>query len=269
MKRLHLIELQDLGWFPSSWRDMLTDYMNYGNSLTNPYESVIPRVRELLDRLGCEDVLDLCSGGSGAWTQIHQKLDTPAGSPRKVMLSDKFPSESAQERVRRAGIPSLTFLATPVDALAVEGVSSCFRTLFSSFHHFRPERAREILADAVRSNVGIGVFETTERSIQGVLANVAAPLVMLVVTPWIRPFSWKRLLWTYLLPAMPLCILWDGVISSLRTYTVSELKDMAESLDTSGYEWEIGHFGKAGVKGTYLLGYQPNGPTFSRRRNDE
>ena len=34
-----------------------------------------------------------------------------------------------------------------------------FRTLFSSFHHFRPEQARAILANAMEKKQAIAVFE--------------------------------------------------------------------------------------------------------------
>src|SRR5450759_4223616 len=42
-------------------------------------------------------------------------------------------------------------------------------------------------------------------------------LMPFVCTPWIRPFRWSRLLWTYLIPIIPLVFLFDGVVSCHRT----------------------------------------------------
>src|SRR5439155_21664731 len=111
-----------------------------------------------------------------------------------------------------------------VDATSGPPALSGFRTLFSSFHHFRPEEARRILADAVRQRQGIGVFEATQRSAPAMLAMLLTPLFVLLATPFIRPFRLSRLFWTYLLPVVPIVALFDGVVSCLRTYTPTELR---------------------------------------------
>ena len=44
-------------------------------------------------------------------------------------------------------------------------------------------------------------------------------VIVLLVTPLIRPFTLSRILWTYLLPLVPLTCWWDGIVSQLRAYT--------------------------------------------------
>src|SRR2546428_135033 len=82
-----------------------------------------------------------------------------------------------------------------------------------------------LLADAVYQRQGIGVFEAGQRSLLAIMLTLLAPLVLLVVTPLIRPFRWSRLLWTYLIPLVPMVTLFDGLVSCLRIYSVQELKD--------------------------------------------
>jgi hypothetical protein len=64
------------------------------------------------------------------------------------------------------------------------------------------------------------------------------------------------LFWTYLIPVIPAVLLFDGVVSCMRTYRPQELRDMVAQLTASGYRWEIGEhsrwFGEATV--TYLIG---------------
>ncbi len=53
-----------------------------------------------------------------------------------------------------------------------------------------------------------------------------SPIAVLLMTPFIKPFKVDRIIFTYLIPILPLLTLWDGVISVLRTHTVAELKQM-------------------------------------------
>jgi hypothetical protein len=126
-----------------------------------------------------------------------------------------------------------------------------FRTMFTAFHHSTPEAARAILADAVRNRQGIGIFETTERSARCLAATLFAPLILLAATPFIRPFRWSRLLWTYLVPLVPVLVLWDGLVSCLRSYTPDEMRALAAGL-ADDYDWEAGQLtGPAPIPVTY------------------
>ncbi len=54
-------------------------------------------------------------------------------------------------------------MAEPVDATAVPAELGGFRTLLGAFHHFPPDVARSILADAAQKRRGLAVLEYTER----------------------------------------------------------------------------------------------------------
>ncbi len=113
-----------------------------------------------------------------------------------------------------------------------------------------------LLADAVQSRQGIGAFEFSERSLRCVLATAISPLLVLIVTPWIRPFRWSRLFWTYAVPVVPLVVVFDGIVSCLRSYTPAELQALAAAAGTEDYTWETGVVrGRAPIPVTYLIGY--------------
>ncbi|MFN0111769.1 MAG: hypothetical protein ACKVZH_23165, partial [Blastocatellia bacterium] len=103
----------------------------------------------------------------------------------------------------------------------------------------------------------IGIFEGTQRRPGAILGMLFTPLLVWLFTPFIRPFRWSRLLWTYLLPVVPLLVIFDGVVSVLRSYTVAELKAFTEELSGNGYEWEVGETPAQGLRApvTYLIGY--------------
>jgi hypothetical protein len=81
-------------------------------------------------------------------------------------------------------------------------------------------------------------------------------LTQLAVTPFIKPFRWSRLLLTYALPVVPLCTLWDGIVSCLRVYDPEELARLVAELPASDYRWEYGRLDvpQMPTRLTYLIG---------------
>ena len=112
--------------------------------------------------------------------------------------------------------------------------------MFSVFHHFRPEAGQRILSDAFENRRPICVFEVTSRNAGAIATAIVIPLLVLLLTPRVRPFSWTQILFTYLLPILPLLIFWDGLVSQLRTYTVAELNEFTSALRAPDYTWETG-----------------------------
>jgi len=131
------------------------------------------------------------------------------------------------------------------------------RTLFLTFHHFKPEDAKSILQNAVNSKSPIAIFEGQERSFAGLLALCLLPVSVLYSTLFIKPFKWKRLLFTYIIPLVPLFAWWDGIVSSPRTYSVEEMKAMISELENKDdFEWEVGRIRSGPGFILYLLGVE-------------
>jgi hypothetical protein len=239
MKRLHLIEIEDQAWCPRSVRDATTDYLQCFFAATKTYAAMIPLLAAVLQRTGSRRVLDLCSGAAGPWLWLRPAL-AELGVSVSICLTDKYPNLEGFERASRLTQHAISYHAQPVDPIRVPGELPGFRTMFSAFHHFRPAQARAVLADAVRNRQGIGIFEATQRHPVAVLFALLAPIGVFIVTPFIRPFRWSRLFWTYCLPLVPLVTLFDGLVSCLRTYSVQDLRDLTVSLDANDYRWDIG-----------------------------
>ena len=111
--------------------------------------------------------------------------------------------------------------------------------MFSAFHHLDPGQARATLAHAVAHGEGIAVFEMGGgRSVLMLLAVLPVPVRVLFAVPFIRPFRWSTLLWTYLIPFLPIVLLLDSIVSVLRIYNCDELRGLTAGLDS--YRWSIG-----------------------------
>jgi hypothetical protein len=248
MRRRHLVELTDLPGCPRFVRRFITDYLRTAMRLVGAWRPMLPPLERLLRESGARRIVDLCSGGGGPLPSLRAAL-ARRGLDVAVVLTDLFPDPTAAP-------PGFDYLAEPVDAARVPARLDGARTLFEGLHHFRPEAASAVLADAVHARAPIAVFETTERSVGALLSMLLVPLMVLLITPFIRPFKAHRLLLTWVVPLLPFAVLWDALVSCLRSYTVEELRRMGEAAGP-GYAWEAGRSRHGALSITWLLGHPP------------
>jgi len=257
--RLQLFEFEDLPWFPHIIREGMLDFLRFMISKLGAYEAVLPLLQELLDRTHQSHITDLCSGAGGGIAGIQQALSQRMGSSIRITLSDLYPNVEAYKYLQKQSNGALDFIPTPVNAAAVPDSITGVRTIFSSFHHFPPPVAKAILQDAADKRAAIGVFEGANKSwLELLLLWFVFPVIILLVTPFIRPFKLSRLFFTYFIPLIPLGILWDGTVSLLRIYTPNMLQQMATEVQAGNYTWRAGKAGtRPGKYVIYLIGY-PN-----------
>jgi hypothetical protein len=251
------MEIMDQEWCPDRVRDGITDYLRWFEHFWNFYEPIFPRLKQVLRELRSGKIVDLCSGGGGPWVNLYRELDDLKECAPTVYLTDLYPNGSALEVSRSISSGRIHFYSEPVSATNVPTHLTGFRTLFSAFHHFPPPMAKLILIDAMRSNQGIAIFEITRRSLIVILVMCFSPLFVLCTTPFVKPFHWWRLFWTYIIPAIPFAFMFDSIVSCVRTYSPQELQELTEGITGGLYHWEYGIEPPGHPSGgiTYLIGY--------------
>lgn len=261
MGRVHLFEFGDQPWFPDVLHQAMTDFLAFAaNTVSMPYLGFAAKLQAAMAAMNETMLLDLCSGGSGPVPTLVEIL-TAQGYPVRARLTDRSPSLARLAGVAARSGGAIDFVREPVDALEVPDTLEGFRLIINGLHHFCPADARHILADAVRKRRGIAVLEATERSAAGIFWTLVSPLTILLVTPFIRPFRVSRFVFTYLVPLVPLCTAWDGVVSCLRVYAPDEIHALVRSLPPNDYVWDIGRLPVAiGLPAvTYLIGRPASG----------
>ncbi|RZK19286.1 MAG: class I SAM-dependent methyltransferase [Hymenobacter sp.] len=257
--RLHLFEFEDQPWFPAVLRAGQMDYLRFMISRLGIYRPVAPLLAAALHQTRQNQLLELGAGaGGGTETVLAALHRQPAAPPGlRLLLTDLYPQPAAWADVARRTNGAIRGHAAPVDALAVPTDLGGFRVIFSAFHHFAPPQAEGLLRDAVASGAGIGVFEGAGKSwLEIGLALTVLPLAQLLLTPFFRPFRVSRLVFTYLLPLIPLTTIWDGVVSIFRMYPPAALLALAHRADPAGrYHWQAGQLRHWwGPRVTYLIG---------------
>ena len=255
MKRINVSEIHEQAWFPKNLRDHVTDALQVILNWGNIYRPVASRLAQAIKAAGADRVVDLCSGAGGPWTWLHRTIADQATAKIGVCLTDKYPNLAAFENAQQESRGAITYFAEPVDAARIPAQVAGFRTIFSSFHHFSPKEAAGVLQNAVDRRQGIGIFEAAARHPLNVLLTFLAPVAALLVAPFMRPFRWSRLFWTYVIPVIPFVLLVDGILSCLRAYSTTELSQLVSSISADGYRWQIGKGAAGIVPVTYMLGY--------------
>jgi len=252
MRRFHLFELEDQPWFPAVVRDLATDYLHFIQHAVKLEGALLPLVRTALAEGRTTKIVDLCSGGSGPVPALVERLNAE-GMPVTATLTDLYPNVAAFEAISGASRGAIGFEPRSVDARAVPPALAGLRTIFNGFHHLKPADARAVLHAAAAARQPVAIFEVSERSLR-TLPVLLTPLFVWLVTPFMRPFLWRRLLFTYPIPLVPLTCLWDGIVSQLRAYTVDELQGLAQG--SAPMRWEAGQVPIAKGRGrlTFLVG---------------
>ena len=262
MRRLHLFEWEDQPWLPVVFRDFITDHLRYtsNEAMRRPINRAIAlRLKTVLDRARTTRIVDLCAGAGGPLVNIGRLLVEEMNCPVEILVTDLYPNVAAFRDLEAQSSGIITARYESTSALDVPSEITGVRTVFTALHHFKPEQARLVLADAVRKRAPIAIFEPLERTVRMVLLlGIGSFIRGFTHTPRVGSLTFRRFLVTYVVPVAPLIFAWDGIVSVLRTYRPGELHELATSVQAAGYIWETGRFDVAGPFGsmptTYLVG---------------
>jgi len=255
-RRLHGIELLDIPRCPRMIRDGALDYLQFIIRTGHAYSPIVGLLAPALRSRNITSVVDVCSGGGGPWPDLRAAL-VRAGAPSDlcVTLTDKYPNVEAFSKNARTDA-QVVGRVEPVDVENSRIPLTGLRTSFSSFHHFPPQIARQVLRNLAHGGQGIFIAEVTERSAMTLVFMLLAPLLVWLATPRLRPFKWSRLFLTYIIPAIPFVVCYDGIVSCFRTYSDRELQALFTSVEDLHYEWQVGQLSARGqLSVTYALGF--------------
>lgn len=241
MPRKNFFEFEDLDCCPQVFRNSITDFLRCYINLSNIYKPAFNLIYQVLKQTKSCSIIDLCSGGSGPHKKLLQYLNDKEDLSFKfesITLTDLKPNYEAFELVS-SNTEQIKYINKSVDACHVKSDLKGMRTLFTAFHHMSHEQGKLIIKNAIESNEAIGVFEMTENTPFAIIrVALTATIAAMLLIPFSRPFSWKKLFST---PLSSLINGWDAVASCFRTYDITELMSIAIEADVEAkYTWDSG-----------------------------
>lgn len=239
MARAHLFEFEDLSWCPRILREGTTLYLEAVERMFGVHRLFAPKLLLALRETGSRKIVDMGSGGGGPVRHAVAEVERELAEPVDVTLTDLYPNQRAATAIDALGKENLRYLRKSVNASDPPPDMPGVRSMFACFHHLKPDLARAVLERAYRAREAICIFEITDPTPPGILSCVMMPLYVLLLTPFVRPMTWGQLFFTYVIPVLPVLISWDGLVSTLRTYSPKDLEAMTSDL-REDYAWEIG-----------------------------
>ncbi len=212
-------ELEDLPWFPAKLRDYQTEHIGFLATRLPVYAVFLAYLRRALPRRGPQ--VDLCSGsGEPAITLFRQ-----SGCFTDLTLTDRYPhwGGSTPEGV--------IYDPRPLNARSLEPVAPTCYTMFNAFHHFSRGEQGRLVGKCRTAGVEAFFVELLEPTVV-CMAKVlfATTFGVVLLAPFVKPFSLGRLFFTYVVPVNVLTITWDGVVSVLRSRTAEQYRSQFEAL---------------------------------------
>ena len=232
----------------------MMDYLRHMIEWLEFYEPCAPVIKDVLEQSHTQNAMELGAGGGGGimkMVEYLKEIDCAA----QITLTDLYPNVSTWKELERAS-SQIHFSERSVNALSVPLELKGVRMMFSALHHFKPEQVKAMLNDAMNKRAPVAFFDagtTNPLSILGVL--LLEPITFILLTPFFKPFRWSRLFFTYIVPLIILCTLWDGSVSILRFYKQRELQNIVSQLSNNNYIWNVGSLkNKWGIPVTYVTG---------------
>ncbi len=169
-------------------------------------------------------------------------------------ITDLYPNEAAFRHAEARAPGRVTGRRASVDATDVPTDLGGVRTIFNALHHFRPEDARRLVADAVVRGQPFCAFEIVERRPQTMLTIALVPFAVWASAPLQPGFDLFRFALAYVAPVIPALVWWDGMCSCLRSYSEGELCELVEGLEHEGYRFTISRSRGMFLRVTSLVG---------------
>lgn len=244
LPRVHLFEFNDLPWVPASLRDSIVETLSRTLDWGGMLDGLVDPFQSFLAQTGATEVLDLCAGAAGPARILAQAIAASGAKPPRFILTDLYPRRDTWEAARAAHPGVITFEPEPVDATRIPAdlARGRARVIINSFHHFPPDLARAILADAAAGSAGVFLSEPFDRNPLRFFSFMPAGIVALLANPVLTPTARLAKAWlTWMSPVALAAGTWDGFVSTLRVYTEAELRKMVAPFG-DGFRWEYGNY---------------------------
>lgn len=265
MKRITLPEFEDLHWLPDIIRSGVTNLIVVFHRLMGTPVVIAGLISKLAENGSFKRIVDLGSGSGGPMPEVIRKINSlNPGMPFQLLLTDLHPNQKLIREINESGSDTLSYHNLPVDATNLSEAPKGLKTMIASFHHMDPAIAKDILRSAQDTKDSILIYEITKNNIPVVLWALFLPislallvLMSLIMTPFVRPFTFRQFLFTYIVPVIPLVYAWDGQASAMRTYTFDDIRELLDRRENDDYTWEIGEAKKGNGKnvGYYVMGF--------------
>ena len=225
MKRKQITQIINTDWCPEHLKKLVAEFLSWFVIKVNATKPFIPVIEEVLDKTSNSKI-------------INVEFNIGAGI------------ETVKPFLRE------DIAVTSMDISQFEGNEKGVYLFINAFHQLDAKKAGKILQRIADSGNPVVVVEGNNDSLWQIVGmTVFVPLTVLLTALFVKPFRFSRLIFTYLIPVLPIIIVIDGCIALLKLYDPDDLLELTSSIKTTNYEWKAGKKDNGrGGKIIYLTG---------------
>lgn len=224
MKRKQVPQFTNANWFPGFLKQSIYEFMTWFVNKVNAAKPFMPIIEEGLQHADKIIVIDKKCGAG--FETVDGLLDE--NIERVYISADNF--KTAQEGL---------YLS------------------INSFHQFSVNEAKNMLTQISNKKQPVVIVEGNNDSLWQVFGmTVIVPITVLLTAPFVKPFRFERIIFTYLIPVLPFVTFFDGFMALFKLYAPKDLDELTASIHTEGYYWRTGKLDNGrGGKIIYLIGF--------------
>lgn len=252
----------DFSWIPSTIRIGMTNLIMVFHRIMGTSEVVASILNNLKEDFEFNKIIDIGSGSGGPMPEAVSILNKKTEDKTKLLLTDLHPIKSEALKFNSNKDDTIRYSENPFDATDFSSAPEGLKTMMDSFHHMPPDKAKKILKSAQENKQPFLIYEIGINNIPTIIWWLLLPLSLsililmtLFMTPFVKGLSLKQLLFTYIIPVIPICYAWDGQVSIVRIYTFEDIKSLLpESNETYTWKMEVAYKSNGKKLGYYVLG---------------
>ena len=238
-------EIEDYSWFPTTFRRYQADYIGSMVKWLSVYRPVVSELEQVIEATQPLFIQDLCSGSGipAVYMQDHVKNIPPAA------LSDKFPYRSFRDK------PKSIYIRTPTDVLTLVPQPGFCYTMYNAFHHFSSVEKKELVKTLAANKNAFLFTEILQPGVLSMIRVVFVSTILQVFTaPFVKPFSLKRLFFTYIIPVNLLTVLYDGIVSVFKSRSANYYRRLLGDVAKNDFTIAVGQYNNWKGSLTFIKG---------------
>ncbi|MBK9254009.1 MAG: hypothetical protein IPM42_00830 [Saprospiraceae bacterium] len=221
---MRLREIEDFHWFHPLLRKHQMEIIGILTDQLHIFRSIAGIIEEKLRQNSLHKITDVCSGNGNPAIYIHTRLQNQLSA---TILTDLYPQETPFHT-------NIHYQKSPINILEIDPDKDRIYTMYNAFHHFTDSEKKVIVKNFCDQKSHFVFVEILRPDLFSLVQVIFASTIgVLVFTPFIRPFDWKRLFLTYILPVNIFTVLTDGIISVFKSSTKKSYQDLLKEYSDS------------------------------------
>jgi hypothetical protein len=226
MRRKQITQLINTKWCPGLIKQLCFEFLNWFVVKVNATKPFIPIIENVLIESKTSNIINLEAN-------IGAGIETVKPFLNKHLAITTIPLSKINTQQQRG-----------------------MYLFVNSFHQLPAISAKKTLEEIAKSGNPVVVVEGNNDSLwQLVGMTIFLPVAVILSAPFVKPFRWTRILFTYIIPVLPVIMVIDGCIGLLKLYNPKDLNKLTSSIKVPDYKWTTGKKDNGrGGKIIYLTG---------------